>query len=77
MLYLVEFHHYYKKDNVLNFVCFPANQFPSERGFTLKEKNLLRRGANSFLLELTLSEGNNTLTELSPLKKYIFPFMHA
>ena len=31
-------------------VCFPAHQVPSEKGSTLKGKNLLPQGANSFLL---------------------------
>ena len=32
-------------------VSFPAHQAPSEKKFTLKGKNLLPWGANSFLLE--------------------------
>ena len=32
-------------------VSFPAHLVPSEKGSTLKGKNLLPRGANSFLLE--------------------------
>ena len=35
----------------------PAHQVPSEKGSTLKGKNLLPRGANSFLLGRALSEG--------------------
>ena len=30
---------------------FPVQQIPSDKVSTLKEKNLLPRGANSFLLE--------------------------
>ena len=34
-------------------LLLPANQPPSEKGSTLKGKNLFPRGANSFLLEQT------------------------
>ena len=34
-------------------VCFSVHQAPSEKGSTLKVKNLLPMGANSFLLEQT------------------------
>ena len=34
-------------------VCFSEHQTPSEKGSTLKGKNLLPRAANSFLLEWT------------------------
>ena len=43
----------------------------SEKGSTLKGKNLLPVGANSSLLEWTFSKGSKTiLTELSSLKVY-------
>ena len=32
-------------------ICFFAHKFPSKKRSTLKEKNLLPWGANSFLLE--------------------------
>ena len=42
-------------------VCFPALQVPSEKGSTLKRKNLLPKRANSFLLEKSLfQEGGQT-----------------
>ena len=45
----------------LGSVCFTARQAPPEKGSTLKEKNLLPWGANSFLLEQTpFQKGGNT-----------------
>ena len=55
-------------------VCCPAYQSPSVQRSTLKGKNLLPLGANSFLLEQTpLEKGDKAmLTELHPLKVYLF-----
>ena len=54
--------------------CIPT---PFEKGSTLQGKNLLPMGTNSFLVEKTpFPEGRQTqpvLTELSPLKGYLFP----
>ena len=42
----------YKGDNFCDILfIFSDKQFPSEKGSTLKGKNLLPMGANSFLLE--------------------------
>ena len=56
-------------------VCFPAQQVPSENGSTLKGKNLLPLGANSFLYEKTPLQAvdKTSLTFLSPLKMYPCP----
>ena len=52
---LGEFSAFFDKGKLLceNFcdVCFSAHKIPSEKVSTLKGKNLLPRGANSFLLE--------------------------
>ena len=40
-----------KGDNLRLPACFLAHHIPSEKGSTLKGKNLLPMGANSFLLE--------------------------
>ena len=40
----------YKGDIFCDFVSFPAHKVPSGKGSTLKVKNLLPMGANSFLL---------------------------
>ena len=42
-----------KGDNLRLPDCFPAHEIPSEKGFTLKGKNLLLMGANSYLSLLT------------------------
>ena len=48
---------------------------PSEKGCTLKGKNLLPRGENSFLLEYTpfQKRGKTILTEWLPLKVFPVP----
>ena len=53
-------------------IGLPEHQVPSEKGSTLKGKNLLPQGANSFLLEKTSFRkgGKTNLTELPPLKWY-------
>ena len=53
-------------------VCFAAHQISSEKGSTLKGKNLLPGGANSFLFRVDpFKKGTKIiLTELSPLKMY-------
>ena len=43
--------HFYKGDNVVFPVFGPMHQYPSGNGSTLKGKNLLPEGANSFHLE--------------------------
>ena len=55
-------------------VWFPAQQCSSEKGSSLKEKNLLTRRANSFLVEKTPFQkgGKTTLKELPPLKSNRF-----
>ena len=40
-----------KGDNFCVFICFTAIHASSEKESTLKDKNLLPMGANSFLLE--------------------------
>ena len=41
-----------KTDNLNDFLffCFPAYEFPSKKGPTIKGKNLLPMGVNSFIL---------------------------
>ena len=53
-------------------VRFPTNQVPSEMDSTRKEKNLLPRGANSFLLEQTPFQKYDIqiLSEWPPLQMY-------
>ena len=48
-------------------VCFSTNQAPSDKESTLKGKNLLLMGANSFFLEQApfQKEGNTILTIVS------------
>ena len=59
-----------------------CTQVPSEKGSTLKGKNLLPMGANCFLLEQTLfqkqaKKANKNFDRLaSPLKVYIGPIKH-
>ena len=51
---------FYKEDNFCDFVCFPSHKAPSEKRCTLKGKNLLPMGANSFLLGYTsFQKGSN------------------
>ena len=60
-------------------VWFPAQQCPSEKGSSLKEKNLLTRRANSFLLEKTPFQkggggrGQNNFEGVASSKKYSIP----
>ena len=65
----------YKGDNCYHLICFPAYQVPSKKGVNSKRKEFASKEANSFLLELTpfQKDGKSILTELSPLKVYIFP----
>ena len=44
-------HHILKRQFLCVPVCLPPYQVPSEMGSNLKGKNLLLRGANSFLSE--------------------------
>ena len=62
---------FYKGDNFCDQVSFPVQKSP-EKGCTLKGKNLLPWGANSFLLEWTPIQKRDKmiLTELPPLKVY-------
>ena len=54
-MHLVDFPPFFTKETTFVIsVCFPPQPAPSEKGTTPKRKNLLPRGANSFLLELTL-----------------------
>ena len=64
-----------KGDNYCDFHLALLHKNPPEKGSTLKGKNLLPLGANSFLLEWTLfQKGDKTiLAELPPLKVYPFP----
>ena len=65
-----------KGDNFSDFqFSFLYNKSLLKMDVFKKGKNLLPRGAHSFLLELTpFLEGSKTiLTELSPLKVYQFP----
>ena len=56
-------------------VCFPAQEVPSEKGSTLKGKNLLLKGSKFFSFGVdTFSEGGkNNLTELTSPK--VDPFI--
>ena len=55
-------------------VFFSVHQTPSEKGSTLKGKNLLR-GANSFLIELIpfLEGSQNDFDRVASLKVCLFP----
>ena len=59
-------------------VCFPAHKSLSDKGSTLKGKNLLPRGAKSFLLEQSLFlEGRQEyLQVLLLLNVYQFPLIY-
>ena len=54
--------------------CFPAHQTPSEKGSTLKVRNLLPLGAFCFLFSVDpFSEGRQTvLIEFPPLNMFLF-----
>ena len=69
----------YKGDNFVFFVRVPVHQTASEKESTQKGKNLLPRGANSFLFEQTpFQKGiKEVLKELPPLKAYRFPLSHV
>ena len=71
------FRHFYKGDNFCDFLfaLLYTNPYP-KKGSTLKGKNLLPIGANSFLLEeIPFSDGSETKQKLAvvSLKKYHFP----
>ena len=53
----------------VNCICCPAHKVLSEKGSTLNGKNLLPKGANSFLLGYTKFETRQMiLKEFPPLK---------
>ena len=56
-------------------VCVPAHQVPSEKRSTLKRKNLLLQGANSFLLEQTpfQNAGKCNFNTVASLERIPFP----
>ena len=67
---LVDVTHFHKVKNFCEFLFdFSACQAPSVKGPTLKEKDLLSRGASSYLLEKTpFQKGAKAIsTELAPL----------
>ena len=68
----IRFSTVFKEDNFCD--CFPAHKGPTEKGSSLKGKNLLPLGTNSFLFEKTLFQrgGKSILKGLPPLKMYHF-----
>ena len=68
---------FFMADNFHDFLfAFLHKQIPSKNGYTLKRKNLLPLGANSFVLEYTPSKkkAKIIIKELPPLKMYPFPW---
>ena len=67
---------FYKGDNFCDFLLIFLYTNPLlKKGSALKGKNLLPKGANSFLLEQTPFQkgGKRILTELPSLQKHQFP----